>query len=321
MPIFLQPVSLPERCFLQEVLYWVAFQRLPVTQYTLDGKEIRETEEIGDYATSFLAGYVFEEETQAAKIPPDPSWIAALEDRSTLPSTSYDEQLSEDNLTPEFRAWLQGEREKAVALEREMDKWTPMYEGALEYPSSIIFVALREGRLKARGRKLPSNDVNEALSMLSDEGLSTFDLAFSDIPASFWTLHGINFDASTAKNGSDHYCHINFDTQDMLVIFPGERKPGGTVERIGITYIVNDAPQRKLPGTKRGRPAYPWEQFHIEVADLVRRGELPKKKEAAIEHFQHWFRQHLGVRPSRAAVGEKLTPYYNKFLRAERQKT
>jgi hypothetical protein len=34
MPTFLQPVELPEKCFLQEVLYWAAFNacRLPSSQ-------------------------------------------------------------------------------------------------------------------------------------------------------------------------------------------------------------------------------------------------------------------------------------------------
>jgi hypothetical protein len=321
MPTFLQAVTLPKRCFLQEVLFWVAFQRLPVAQYTLDGEEIRETEEIGDYAVSFLDGYIFDEETQAAKIPPDPSWLAALEERSTLPSANYDEQLKESDLTPEFRAWLEKEREKAIGFERELEAWTPLYKGALEYPSSRIFVALREGRLKAQGRKLPSNDVNEALSMLADDGHSTFDLAFSDIPTSFWTLQGINFDTSTAKSENQHYCHINFQTEEVLAVFPGERRPVGAVEQIGVSYVIGDAVQSSFTRNKRGRPAYPWELFHLEVADLVRRGELPKKKEAAIEHFQQWFREQLGVRPSRAAVGEKLTPYYNRFLRNVGQKT
>ncbi len=39
MPTFLQPVALPERCYLEEVLYWVAFQRLPVVAFTYDGQD------------------------------------------------------------------------------------------------------------------------------------------------------------------------------------------------------------------------------------------------------------------------------------------
>lgn len=321
MPTFLQPVILPKRCFLQEVLYWVAFQRLPIAQFTLEGEEIRETEEIGDYAVDVLDSYVSEEETKLAGIPRDPTWQAALEDRATLPVARYDEQLKENNLRADFRSWLEGEREKAKEFEKSLNEWTPLYKGALEYPSSRIFVALREGRLKAEGRRLPSTDVNEALGILEDEGHSTFDLALSDIPASFWTLQGINFSTSTAKNDTDHYCHICFQTEEVLSVFPGDRKPAVLVEQIGESYIISDATQSSPTRIKRGRPAYPWEPFYLEVADLVRRGELPKKKEAAIEHFQQWFSQKLGVRPSRAAVGEKLTPYYNRFLRNDGQKT
>ena len=70
----------------------------------------------------------------------------------------------------------------------------------------------------------------------------------------------------------------------------------------------------------RGRPAYPWEPFHLEVAALLQQGELPSKKEAAIQYFQTWFHTTLGVQPSRAAIGERLKPYYDKFGRRGGQK-
>jgi hypothetical protein len=63
MPTFLQPIELPKRCFLHEVLFWVAFQRLPIASYTLDGKEIRETDEIGGYAVEVFDPTLEEDET------------------------------------------------------------------------------------------------------------------------------------------------------------------------------------------------------------------------------------------------------------------
>ena len=52
MPTFLQAVELPQRCFLQEVLLWVAFQRLPIATYDHEGVELRESEsrEINNYS-------------------------------------------------------------------------------------------------------------------------------------------------------------------------------------------------------------------------------------------------------------------------------
>jgi hypothetical protein len=61
MPIFLQPVEVPERCYLGEALLWVAFQRLPTASYTVDGKEIRDTDEIGGYAVEVFDSFTVKE--------------------------------------------------------------------------------------------------------------------------------------------------------------------------------------------------------------------------------------------------------------------
>jgi len=53
----------------------------------------------------------------------------------------------------------------------------------------------------------------------------------------------------------------------------------------------------------------------LEVAAVLQRGELPVKKEAGIEYFRSWFEREHGVKASRSAVGEKLKPYYDKFLK------
>ena len=59
----------------------------------------------------------------------------------------------------------------------------------------------------------------------------------------------------------------------------------------------------------------------MEVADLLHRNSMPDKKEAAIEYFQSWFEREHGIRPSRAAVGEKLKLYFDKFIKSARQKS
>jgi hypothetical protein len=70
----------------------------------------------------------------------------------------------------------------------------------------------------------------------------------------------------------------------------------------------------------RGRPPFPWDPFHIEVATLLLRNELPEKKEAAIEYFQGWFLREHGIEVGRSVIGDKLKPYYDKFIKARGQK-
>jgi hypothetical protein len=131
-------------------------------------------------------------------------------------------------------------------------------------------------------------------------------------------LKGIHFDISAAQNFNQYYCHVVLRTDELLTVFPGDGHQVA-VEQVGNTFVVNeDARLRKPPRSVRGRPSYPWESFHIEVSALLQRNELPAKKEAAIQHFQSWFERELRIRPSRAAIGEKLTPYYDRFLRRRR---
>jgi hypothetical protein len=85
MAIFLQPVVIPKRCYLFEVLLWVAFQRLPVATSDMEGKDIRDSDENrgsgqGGYEINAIDTYIFDEECEYAGIPPDPSWRAVIED-------------------------------------------------------------------------------------------------------------------------------------------------------------------------------------------------------------------------------------------------
>ena len=321
MPIFLQPVELPDRCYLEEVLYWVAFQRLPIIDaYTNDGQDIRQWDEM-DFAPGIVEPALTEDETRRAGIPPDPNWRAILEETTLLSPAWYDDFLSQHDLDPDVRSRLSVEREAAVAFEKERQLWQPHYERAIEYPSSRVFIALREGRLSGKGRLLPALDADEAVDLLNAKDKNVLDIAATDIPPTFWTLKGIDFQSSAAKNAVAHYCHISFPTDDVLRLFPGDREEVSGVQRVGETLILSERPRHHQSNVRRGRPPYPWEGFHIEVADLIRRNELPDKKEAAIEHFQSWFKREHGTRPSRAVVGEKLKPYFDKFIKSARQKS
>ena len=101
------------------------------------------------------------------------------------------------------------------------------------------------------------------------------------------------------------------------------QKPAGsgarrTVNSLGDVYILNNSDNRDLTTSiRRGRPSLPWELFYLEVASLARANALPEKKEAAIHHFESWFREELGLHVGRSSIGQKLTPYYDRFVRAQ----
>jgi hypothetical protein len=299
---FLQEVSLPKTCLLNQVLLWVAFQRLPV-----DGLPIDDSQEITDFEYEVLAGagyacdvidfwdfYIEDRECAAAGLPPDPRRAALLEER-----------ISE-----------RGEVDEE--LKQELEDWMPRYQAAIELPASRIFVALGEGKLAASGKLLPDPDVDKALQILEERGEQIYDLPIITIPRQFWSLRGIDWASHAARNGQEHYCWIHFKTDDVLKTFsPEDQVPASGVERIGKNFLLNEAAENFPESARaRGRPAFPWDAFHLEVADLLRRGELPEKKESAIQHFQDWFAKNLSQRPSRAAIGAKLKPYYDRFIKS-----
>lgn len=325
MPTFLQAVAIPERCFLQEVLLWVAVQRLPLTQYDSEGVEFHDSAEIFDTSTispEQFADYLSDEECTRLGIPPDPKLNAMLSGTWELPPSKYDEYLRDRKLDKELRAKFETDKKRAEKFESECRAWKRAYEQSVEYPTSRIFVLLKEGSLNAWGRKLPSVDLSKAEARLERQGERACDLPLNPIPAGFWSLKGIDFDRSTARNDKDRYCHIVCSTSEILAAFPGERQPVGAVVQVGDSYLLSDpdASSDHPPlRTNRGRPPYPWDGFHLAVTELVKEGTLPQKKEAAIQQLQDWFFENHGLKPSRAAIGERLTPYYAKFIRSDRK--
>jgi hypothetical protein len=104
-----------------------------------------------------------------------------------------------------------------------------------------------------------------------------------------------------------------------MSLFPGERIPGDRAEFVGDCLLVKEPAEgsvRQRPRRTLGRPpAFAWDAFHVEVADLIRSGRMPQKKEAAIQQMMSWFESTQGgKRPSRSAISEKLTPYYRRFF-------
>jgi hypothetical protein len=321
VPTFLQPVELPEKCFLQEVLYWVAFQRLPIADRDSDGNELRETADIvEEYDIKMPDRFLQDDECARANIPSDPRLAALISYRPMINVETFDRlMLSGSEYDYETRKRIESQRQEVIQFQTEYEEFKLKYEAAIEYPASQILIALKKGELKAKGRNYADLNFNEEF------GVPAFYSApILDIPPSFWSLKGIDFDASAARNDHDHYYHIFCRTEDVLAQFPGDKRESVYgVERIGTSFFIKDEPNKPLSdlAARRGRPPLPWEPFHHEVTALLVQGALPTKKEAAIKFFQDWFLKEFRVEPSRSKVGEKLKPYYDRFVKVSDRKS
>ena len=238
MPVYLQSVEVPERCFLHEALLWLAFQRLPIALYNDRNQESRSATEHEGLEIQSPEGPLTDEECKRAGIPPDPHYHH-LFDESPSPLQTYDElarHYGDDEALRRTKEALEKEEEE---YSRASMEWQPHYDEATEYFASLIFVALRDGRLRASGRALPSLIIDEALAALKAKGRCVGDLPVTEIPSSFWTLKGIHFDISAAQNSKQYYCHVVLRTDDLLTVFPGEGQQIA-VEQIGDTFVVKE---------------------------------------------------------------------------------
>jgi hypothetical protein len=201
-------------------------------------------------------------------------------------------------------------------------QWLPLSAPAMELPATELFLKLRRGQIEAMGKLLP--DGVEIIDFLEDQNSYSRgdfeNLVDSVIPHDFWTMPGIDWVSNSVTARGGCYCDVSMPVEVLMSLFPGERTSIDRAELVGNFLLVKELSEDNVPRPPRrtpGRPpAFAWEAFHVEVADLIKSGRMPQKKEAAIQLLVSWFENMQKQKPSRSAVSEKLTPYYRKFFSA-----
>jgi hypothetical protein len=298
--LWFEPVSLLSRCSLNEGLLWVWADRVPVdTVY----REKNVFESLQDW------------EFERLNIPPAPRGLGRAAQYRT------EERLRKRT----YRRLLKNAREYHVLTGMEeaetARQWLPLITSAMEVPATELFLKLRYGQIEALGKLLPVGV--EIIDFLEDQNSysrGNFDnLVDSVVPHHFWTQRGIDWFSNAVTADGNCYCDVSMPVEILMSLFPGERTPVEGAEFVG-DFLLVKAPATgnigQAPRRARGRPpAFAWEAFHVECADLIKSGRMPQKKEAAIQQMVSWFASTQGGQtPSRSAVSEKLTPYYRRFF-------
>lgn len=207
--------------------------------------------------------------------------------------------------------------EEAEAVRR----WLPLVTSAMEVPATELFLELRRGHIEAMGKLLPDGaEIIDFLEEHRDYSRGKFDdLVDSVIPHDFWTMPGIDWTSNAITTHGNCYCDVSMSVEVLMNLFPGQRTPVNGAEFVGDFLLVKEPAGDHVgqsPKRTPGRPpSFAWEAFYVEVAALIESGQMPQKKEAAIQHLVAWFASTQGGQsPSRSAVSEKLTPYYRRFF-------
>ena len=299
--LWFEPVDLLSRCSLNEGLLWVWADRVPVSNV---------------YREENVFGSLQDWECERLRIPPVPEGVrraAHYRTEERLRSRNYGKMPKDSR---EYYV-LEGMKE-AEAIKQ----WLPVATSAMELPATELFLRLRRGEIEALGKLLPAGV--EIIDFVEDQNSYSRrdfdDLVDAVIPHEFWTMSGIDWLSNAVTAHGNCYCDVSISVEALMRQFPGERIPVDVAEFVGDFLLVKETSADEVPPLPRrtpGRPpAFAWEAFHVEVADLIKSGRMPQKKEAAIQHMVNWFESTQKQKPSRSAVSEKLTPYYRRFFSA-----
>jgi hypothetical protein len=294
-----EPVSLLTECSLNEGLLWVWADRVPVSNVYRE-KNVFDT--LQDW------------ECERLNIPPVPEGARRAAQYLT------EERLRRREFGPKDAREYHVKKglEDAAAVRQ----WLPIVIAAMELPATELFLRLRRGEIDAQGKLLPADaQIIDFVEQDNSYSRSDFDdLTDTSIPPDFWTMAGIDWIANAVSARGSCYCDVSISVARLMNVFPGSRTRVGRAEFVGDCLLVKESDEEvaahALPKRTPGRPpVFGWDAFHVEFADLIRSGRMPRKKEAAIEHMLSWFESTQGgKKPSRSAVSEKLTPYYRRFM-------
>src|SRR5262249_13982905 len=298
--LWFEPVSLLSRCSLNEGLLWVWADRVPVSNIY---REKSVFESLHDWEYEHL------------NIPAVPKGVgrgAQYRTEERLRSRNYGKMPKEAR---EYHILESMKEAEAVT------QWLPLLTAAMQLPATELFLRLRRGQIEALGKLLPTGvEIIDFLEDQSPYSRGDFDkLVDSVIPQDFWTMKGIDWLSNAVTAHGNCYCDVSMSVEVLMSQFPGERTPVDGAEFVGDCLLVKERAAgniRQPPRRPLGRPpAFAWEAFHVEVAELIKSGRMPQKKEAAIQEMMSWFASTQGGQsPSRSAVSEKLTPYYRRFF-------
>lgn len=316
----LRPEPIAEKCFLLEALNWLAFRQIPLAEPTENRKDHRfDSEYNSDYAANFGDDYglIPSEDCLAVGLPRNPEYDALMEGEYYGDVEQYEKLLAIID-DAEYKKTILQDIEKAREFEKIMADWNEILEAHLELPKAEIYMALRKGQLTGYGKLLPDHDVDKAIEKLNENGDWAWeDLPYQKIPASFWRLDGMDWDASAAHSKDEHFAHIYVDVDELFSIFPIPDAQVKAIKQISGRFMLYEA-NDKVPTTsagKRGRPPLKnWHEIQHELTRLLIAGELPDKQTACISLLQEWWaRKFKDPAPKTTSLKMVVSDFYQKF--------
>jgi len=292
----LVPIPTSDYCFLSEAVLYAALGRLPLDFHAVDGWDEREDPDYQERIAFDWKGSIYE---------PGGTLVSqkTYEELGIGPHPAYD-----PNADPEWP--------------ERIGEWSAKLDHLLDNYRLRILNLLHDGQLGARGRKLPDT------VSVDDAAKGFHDTPWDTIPSNYWATARLDWGLHCAQGRGATYRSIKIVTSDLFREFPlPAPQQASEVVQVGDNFILLDDTtirarrhERSAPSGLLGRPPLiNWTEFHVEVAARLRDG-LPSKQESFISEMQEWCKKRWGREVGRSTVLEKISPYYDRFVRSKKPK-
>lgn len=283
MRYVLRPSPEPQKCFLIEALYWAAFQKYPTSDLDIDDENLPQLLEyvddwdrirIDDYYMTFFSPEI----CQKYNFPKNPEYFDIGEEPgSYLDDEDYERMINSGTLTADKIKELKKERVEAKIYHKKLQDFEDALSEYLDIYCAKLYVALREGRIKAKALSGTMQCIysSETKSLFEKEYEGTEDFeeikqnikdgdifyAYNDkwnesnpeeIPAECWYQDCIDWYNCTLDYKENKYVYIQLDMKDLIKEFPPETAENQkNVMVFGDSFILEDE-NISIP-SKRGR--------------------------------------------------------------------
>jgi hypothetical protein len=289
-----------KRCFLFDALLYRAVGRIPLASVSED-----EVDAPGGYENLILTP----EECRVGGLPPDPEWEES------------EKGEGEDLLNATVAATPESEARKLLYIkwlkwkgvqEHRRNEWCRGLREILKRHHNEFRIALHEGRLRSQGQRsglLTKEDIADAVLWQY--------IPLEPIPSTFWSSCEIDWEKCQAKGSTAAFDSIVVDTVDLFRVFPlPTPEVAISVSKCGDYFVVSD--DVAVPTHKSGRPPFPWDEFHLELARRVVKHELYEKQDSVLKAMHDWCESQWGISPGDSTLKQKLKPYYDEFVWPEK---
>jgi hypothetical protein len=277
------PTEVAAYCYLYEALLWVALQRHPLYSQWEDSGDVRlDTEDIEGIDPRISFQPFTDDECDRAGLPRDPEYAAWNEgDGPPLDPQSIREIAR--LLSGDERQEILSGLAKAEAYALVVEGWNEQCDAFLDLPKSKLHIALREGILAAYGKRVPKEHAESFPEPLShEEWVSWTRERWQVIAPNNWLSSRIRWKDCRLSGVEAEYALILVSTEQLMEAFPPSMERVGDAVRVGDGFLIVGGVAVSRSG-KRGRPAYDWDTFHLQMArafSLKREsGGIPKRGE------------------------------------------